>query len=118
MDERRQLPRWQVKKEAKVWLPQRQGFSHCVIEDINLKGMCASFDRQLPQEQPLNMSLSLDDNFDFMKVEVNLPWVKEEQGRYVYGMFFNKISEQDKDRVYQYISDNCSGQFKEKWWGV
>ena len=25
MDERRQLPRWEIKKEAKVWIPQNAG---------------------------------------------------------------------------------------------
>ena len=52
MDEHRQLPRWQVKREAKVWLPGMQEFSHCIIEDINLKGMRASFDKRLPKSGP------------------------------------------------------------------
>ena len=116
MDERRQLPRWQVKKEAKVWLPQMQEFSHCIIEDINLKGMRASFNKRLPQEQPVNMSLGLEGNFDLMKLEVDLPWVREDQGRYVYGISFSKIGELDKDRIYQYITSHCSEQFKDKWW--
>ena len=49
MDERRQLPRWEIKKEARVWMPQSQGFSHCIIEDMHLKGMCISFNKPLPQ---------------------------------------------------------------------
>ncbi len=118
MDERRQLPRWQVKREVKAWLPQMQEFRHCIIEDINLKGMCASFSKRLPPEQPVSMSLSFENDFNLMKVEVNLPWVKEEQGRYVYGMSFNKIMDADKDRIYQYISNYCSEQFREKWWAV
>lgn len=118
MDERRQLPRWQVKREAKVWLPQMQEFSHCIIEDINLKGMRASFNKRLPQEQPVNMSLDLEDNFDFMKLEVNLPWTKEEEGRYVYGMAFSNIADNNKDKIYKYVNTNCYDQFKNKWWAV
>jgi hypothetical protein len=116
MDERRQLPRWEVKKEAKVWLPQMQEFRLCIIEDINLKGMCVSFNKQLPQEQPMPMSLGLEDGAELMKLEVDLPWAKEEQGRHVYGMFFSKIGEVDKDKIYQYINDHCSNQIKDKWW--
>ncbi len=116
MDERRQLPRWQVKRETKAWLPQMQEFSRCIIEDINLKGMRASFTQRLPQEQSVNMSLDLEDKCDFMKLEVSLPWVREDQGRYVYGMSFNKIKDSDKDRIYQYISSHCSQQLKDKWW--
>ena len=81
MDDRRQLPRWQVKKEEKVWLPQIQECSHCIIEDLNLKGMCASFNKRLPQDRSMDMSLDLEDEFDFMKLEVNLFWVREDQGR-------------------------------------
>jgi len=118
MDERRQLPRWEIKKEAKVWLPQTQEFSHCVIEDLNLKGMCVSFNRQLPQEESMNMSLALEGNFDLMKMEVQLPWAKEDQGRFVYGMSFSKVTDIDKERLYRYIINNCYEQFKNKWFGI
>jgi len=116
MDERRQLPRWEVKQEAKVWLPQMQEFRHCIVEDINLKGMCASFNKRLPLERPVSMSLGLVDNFDLMKIEVDLPWAKEEQGKFVYGVVFSKINEIDKDKIYQYINSHCGEQFKDKWW--
>ena len=41
---------------------------------------------------------------------------KEDQGRYVYGLSFSKIEDDDKDRIYQYINTNCYDQFKDKWW--
>jgi hypothetical protein len=116
MDERRQLPRWQVKREAKVWLPEVQEFSQCIIEDLNLKGMCVSFNKRLPQDRSVNMSLSFEGKYEFIKLEVNLPWIKEVHGRYVYGMSFNTIMDSDKDKVYKYITSHCSKQFKDKWW--
>jgi len=114
--ERRQLPRWQVKREAKVWLPQTQEFGLCFVEDINLKGLRASFNKRLPQEQTLKLSLVLEDNSDFMKIEAQIPWFKEEQGRWVYGLSFSKIMEWDKDKIYQYINTYCYDQIKGKWW--
>ena len=116
MDERRQLPRWGVKKEAKVWMPQTQGFSQCVIEDMHLKGMRVSFNKQLPAQEPMRMSFAIGDNFDPIKIEAQIPWAKEDQGRYVYGLSFSKIAENDKDRIYQYITTNCYDQFKKNWW--
>ena len=116
MDERRQLPRWQVNRQVKVWLSQMQEFNQCIIEDINLKGMCASFDKQLPQERPVYMSLGLEDDSDIMQLEVNLSWSKEDQGRYVYGLSFIKIAEHDKNKIVHYINANCCYQFKKKWW--
>ncbi len=118
MDERRQLPRWEIKKEAKVWMSQTQGFSHCIIEDIHLKGMCVSFNRPLPQQGPVKMSFAIGDNFDLIKIEAQIPWSKVDQGRYVYGLSFNKIADTDKDRIYQYINTNCYDQIKNKWFQV
>lgn len=117
MEEQRQLPRWEIKKEAKVWIPLTQGFSSCMVEDMHLKGMRVSFDRRLPEEKSVRMSFALGDNFDFIKIEAEIPWMKVYQDRYVYGLSFSHIAEDDKDRIYQYINTNCYDQFKDKWWG-
>jgi len=116
MDERRQIPRWEIKKDAKLWFPQTQDFSLGIIEDIHLKGMCLSSTKPLPKEDPLRMSFALGENFEFIKVEAQIPWFKEIQGHFMYGLSFSKIADRDKDRVYQYICTNCYDQVKNKWW--
>lgn len=117
MDERRQLPRWEIKKEAKVWMPgEPANATHCMVEDMHLKGMCVSFNRQLPQQRPVRMFFVLGDNSDPIKIEAETPWMKEDQGRYVYGLSFIKIDDEDKDKISQYINTNCYDQFKNKWW--
>ena len=116
MDERRQLPRWEVKQAAKVFMSQTQEFSHCIIEDMHLKGMCVSFNEQLPQERPLRISFAMGDDFDFIKVEADVPWKKEEQGRHFYGLSFSRIDDENKDRIFQYINTNCYDQMKNNWW--
>jgi c-di-GMP-binding flagellar brake protein YcgR len=118
-------------------MPQTQGFSHCVIEDMHLKGMRVSFNKPLPRpthaedphrlpslaedshrsQEPVRMSFAMGDNFDFIKIEATIPWTKEEQGRYVYGLSFSRISDEDKNRIYQYTNINCYDQFKNQWWG-
>jgi hypothetical protein len=115
IEERRSLPRWEVKKEAKVWIPLTQGFNHCIIEDMHLKGMCISFDKRLPHQKNIRLSFAIGDNYDFIKIEAEIPWKTQEQERYKYGLSFNSISETDKDKIYQYISNNCYNQFKNKW---
>jgi c-di-GMP-binding flagellar brake protein YcgR len=119
MDERRQLPRWEIKKEAKVWIPLTQGFSECMIEDMHLKGMCVSFNKRLPHQENIRMSFTIGaDNYDFIKIEAKIPWMKENQGRYAYGLSFSRIGDEDKDRIYQYINANCYDQIKDKWWAA
>ena len=117
MDERRQLPRWEIKKEAKVWVQgELTNDRHCIIEDMHLKGMCVSLDKQLPQGQPVRMSFAIGDDFDPVKIEAEMPWVREDHGRYVYGLLFTQVTEDGKDRIDQYINTNCYDQVKNKWW--
>lgn len=116
MDERRQLPRWEIKKETKIWESQAQSFIHGIIEDMHLKGMCLSFEKQLFQNDIVNLSFALGEGFDLIKIEGKIPWSKQKDGRHLYGISFNKIAEHDKDRIYQYISTHCAEQFKSKWW--
>ncbi len=116
MDERRQLPRWEIKKEAQVWIPLTHGFNHCIVEDMHLKGMRVSFNKQLPHQKNIRMSFSIGDNYDFIKIEAEIPWMKEDQDRYVYGLSFSKIDDVDKDKISQYINTHCYDQFRNKWW--
>ena len=116
MDERRQLPRWEVNKEVKVWMSQTQDCTQCILEDIHLKGMRVSFNERLPQQESVRMSFSLGNNGDPIKIEAKIPWSKEERGRHVYGLSFTKIDEGDKDRLSEYIITNCYDQFRSKWW--
>lgn len=117
MDERRALPRWEIKKEVKVWIPMIQGFGHCTLEDLHLKGMCLSFGKRLLSQDKIRMSLALEEDYDFIKVESDIPWMKEDQGRFIYGLSFNSISDFDKEKISKYIQTNCYEQLKNKWWG-
>jgi len=116
MDERRSLPRWEINKDSKAWLPPTQTFNHCKIEDLHLKGMCISFDKKLQIEGPMRMSMTIGEGFDFIKLEAQVHWEKQEEGRFIYGMSFIKILDEDKDRIDRYIQANCYDQVKEKWW--
>jgi c-di-GMP-binding flagellar brake protein YcgR len=62
------------------------------------------------------MSFVLGDDFEFIKIEATVPWSREGEGCYVYGLSFSKIDDRDKDRLYQYINTHCYDQIKDKWW--
>jgi c-di-GMP-binding flagellar brake protein YcgR len=116
-NERRQIPRLEVKKEVKVFMQQMQALSDCIIEDMHLKGMSVSFNERLPHQQAMEMSFAIGEKSGFIKTEVRIPWEKEEQGRYVYGLAFSKIADMDKEKVYQFINTHCNDQLRKNWWG-
>jgi c-di-GMP-binding flagellar brake protein YcgR len=116
MIERRQLPRWEIKKEAKVWMSPMFNSMHCIIEDMHLKGMCISFSRRLPPLETVKMSFTIGNDSDLIKIEARIVWVREDQDLYKYGLSFNRIDDEDKDRIYQYINNNCAEQFSNNRW--
>ena len=116
MDKLRELPRFSIKRKVKVCIPQTDGLNRCVIEDIHLKGMCVSFKKRLPLQQSVTMSFTTGDFFEPIRIEAQILWENENQGRYVYGLLYTKISDYDKDRVYKYLNAIHYDQFKDKWW--
>ena len=115
MQERRELPRWRIGKQAKVVLNSAQDPRDGYIEDMNLKSMRVSLPEPLPQDHPVRLTITLTDDFD-LNVEVQVRWVKEEIQRYVHGLSFSFIMDGDKDKIYQFVSRNCFKQFKDNWW--
>ena len=115
MDGRRELPRWKVMKQVNVTFQDSDRLSGCVLEDINLKGMCLSLTEKLPQDRVVKIGLELSSEVN-IEVYVQIPWIKKMVGHYTHGMAFNRIMDEDKDKLYQYINNHCSQQLKEQWW--
>jgi hypothetical protein len=91
MDERRAILRREIRKEAKVWMPHGPGVKHCIVEDMNLRGMRVSFDRRLLRQHAQRMSFAIRDNSEFINTEAQILWTREERDRYIYGLAFNKM---------------------------
>lgn len=115
MNEHRRLPRWRINEPMKVQFHDRYEFSDGMVEDINMKGMCLSLPARLPQHRPVSLQLHLNKR-NRVLVSVDIPWVKEEEGRYLHGVEFKHVLEQDKEMIYQYISDRCMKQLEAGWW--
>lgn len=117
MDERRQIPRWQIGKQVECCLQDSIWLEDCHLEDINLKGLCVSLPRQLPQGQAFKVSIGLKEDFN-LDLGIRLCWNKQEKGRHFYGASFEYIADKNKENLDQYLSKHCLKQFKEKWWSI
>jgi|GEM_PF-4372715 len=112
--DRRQLPRWQIGKEARISLEDSGEFGYCHIEDMNLKGMCLSLPEEIKIDGPVHMTIAFPDNLDF-EVEAEIPWARQGKEEYLYGLSFSRIKDTDKDRIFKYINSTCAPQFKARW---
>ncbi len=114
MNDRRQVQRWQIRKEVKLAFEGVEGVSTCCVEDINLKGMCLSLEQRLPQDRDIKIALVMDDGLD-INIEVRIPWVREQNGRYIHGMSFTRIRDNDRENIYQYVNSRFPDLFRQSW---
>lgn len=115
MDSRRRFVRWQVNQPAKVKLEGAEVFASCAVKDVSLKGLQIFFGIKLTVDTFLRLNLVLADEYAF-DVEVWVVWHRAIEGRNVYGLYFTKIKDVDKEKIYQFIRRYFPGQLTQQWW--
>jgi hypothetical protein len=99
---RRQFPRWQINRPAKVQLEGAVVFAPCEVKDINFKGLTIALKIRLRRDAYIKFKLALSDEH-IIDVESWLVWHKSVAGINIYGLYFTKISEQDKEKIYKFV---------------
>jgi len=115
MSERRNCFRWQIDRQAKVKLEGAECFSDCHIKDINLKGIQVSSRKKLPRDTFIKLSLCLDENCA-INIEAWVVWHKIIDGFNLYGLYFSRIHDSNKEKIYQFIFRNFPEQVSRCWW--
>jgi len=116
MQERRRFVRWQVNREARVQLEGAVASTTCTVHDISFKGARISLAQKLPKDMPHRVSISLCDEFACLSVEVWVIWHKTIMETNVYGIYFIKIKDSDKENIYKFIRKYFPAQINKQWW--
>lgn len=111
----RRCVRWQINKRAQIELAG--AFTDCVVLDMGFSGARISLERKLTHDAflKLNINLSADLNF---QVEAWVAWHKAREGINFYGIYFAKIRDADKERMFKFIRNNFPQQINKEWWKV
>ena len=115
MSEHRRFPRWQINQQAKLKLERAVEDVFCQVKDINYKGMRVVLGAKLPQETAFRLSLSLSGNCTF-DAEVWVAWVKVINGINHYGLYFSKIRDADKEKIYDFVNVHRPNVIIQNWW--
>jgi len=115
MSEHRRFPRWQINQQAKLKIEQAVEEVFCQVKDINYKGLKVVLGAKLPQGIAfrLNLKLSGDCTFD---AEVWVAWVKAVNGVNHYGLYFSKLKDADKEKIYRFIHAHLPDELANNWW--
>ncbi|MBN2831412.1 MAG: PilZ domain-containing protein [Candidatus Omnitrophica bacterium] len=115
MNERRKLARWQVNQHAAFKIGQAAKELLCRIKDINSRGVRITLNAKLPDDKALKISLQLSEN-STVEAEVWVAWRKVVNGINHYGLFFTKMKDADKDKIYKFIKMYGTNGLGQKPW--
>ena len=113
--EERRLSRWQIGCQAKVKLEGAEDFADCHINDINFKCLRIILKQKLPTDTFLRLTLCLTEDCS-VSAQVWVVWHKTLTESNVYGLYFSRIADTDKEKIYKFMLQNFPRQVYNRWW--
>jgi c-di-GMP-binding flagellar brake protein YcgR len=115
MNDRRSFVRWQINKDVKVKLEGAEAYADSKVMDINLKGVRLCQKQKLPLDNFLKMVIMLSEEWR-IEVEAWITWHKVVDEHNIYGLYFEKIKDRDKESIYRFVYKHCPGEMRRRWW--
>ncbi len=115
MNDRRKLTRWSTNREAKIKLEGAEAFIEAHLLDINFRGIQISLRPKLPKDTTLKFKLVLAGGFD-LDVEGWIVWHRTVSGHNVYGIYFTKLKDPDKEKIYKFVYKHVPHEISKQWW--
>lgn len=115
MQVKRRFNRWQLNKEAKIKLAGAQNFISCIINDISFMGAKITLPIKLPPDTFLKLTIVLSETY-VLDVEVWVTWHKTIDGHHIYGLYFTKIKDPDKEKIYRFVYQCMPEEIQKRHW--
>lgn len=115
MSDKRFSSRWNINWQAQLQLEGARTPVKCVVKNINFKGMQISSFLRLPRDAFLKLSIIMNEGF-CLDVEVWVAWHKRVDTSNLYGLYFRKINDTDKERIYRFIFSSFPAELSRRWW--
>ncbi|MCX5710269.1 MAG: PilZ domain-containing protein [Candidatus Omnitrophica bacterium] len=110
----RKLHRWQIDRPAKIRLEGDEVWAGCIVSDLSFTGCMAAVTIKLPKDNFMRAEICLSDDC-ILDVEAWVVWHRPVDGHNVYGLYFTKITDKDKEKIYKFIQRNYPDQLHAKW---
>lgn len=115
MIEQRRISRWGIGREAKLKLYGAYVFANCYLQDLSNKGAQVALKIKLPQGVFFKFHLGLSDDIT-LDVEAFVIWHKSITDNNIYGVYFSKISDTDKAKIFNFLRRDFPAQVDQRWW--
>ncbi|PIP20866.1 MAG: hypothetical protein COX40_02465 [Candidatus Omnitrophica bacterium CG23_combo_of_CG06-09_8_20_14_all_40_11] len=115
MEERRRFVRWQVNRQASVKLRDQDNPFDCKIKDIGLKGLRIYSPQELKKDSNLALSIALGYELS-LNIEASVAWNKAVGADNICGLYFTRIRDIDKEKIYEFVRKNFPEQIEQQLW--
>lgn len=115
MQIQRRFVRWQIDHPAKVKLEGAEAYMQCQVKNISLKGFQMALGLKLEEDKFWKMHLMLREGL-VLEVEAWIVWHKILGSVNIYGFYFTRIKDNDKEEIYRFIRSNFSRELNKQWW--
>lgn len=113
---KRQIARWQIEQQALVCPEAGLGLNYaCQINDISFKGLKIILREDLRPDTYLTLSVRLSEDFTFT-AQAWVVWQKKLGENNIYGLYFSKIKDVDREKIYQFMLRFFPHLIYNKWW--
>lgn len=113
--EQRGASRWHIERSAQLKLEGAVAPADCQVKDISFKGLRMVFRQKLATDTFVKLSICLDQEC-ILNIEVWVVWHKIVMDTNVYGLYFTKIQDSDKNKLYRFIQANFPQLLRQQWW--
>ncbi|MCX5696799.1 MAG: PilZ domain-containing protein [Candidatus Omnitrophica bacterium] len=111
---RRRFIRWRVGHEIKLSVEDSPVPVSCQLDDISLKGIRLSLGIELKENRAVRLRFEFSEEF-ILDVEAWVAWHKMEGGFHSYGLYFTRVTDQQKEKIYQFIRRYFSEEITRRW---
>ncbi|TAM40295.1 hypothetical protein EPN54_02725, partial [bacterium] len=121
MQDHRQAIRWRANWQAKIKLENAESgaakdFTNCLIYDITLRGLRVCLPEKMEVDTSVKFSLVLSEDCTLENLEAWVAWHKAADGNHFHGLYFTKISDPCKEKLYRFTRNNFCEQINKQWW--
>lgn len=115
MQEKRRYRRWEIEKTAQCRF-QEKALS-CSLGDISLKGVRILLKAtEVELGQSCDLTITIIGELEPMNISCDIAWQKKVDRDIELGLYFTRIRDKDKERIFQYVFDHFSQQIITQWW--
>ncbi|MDD5561631.1 MAG: PilZ domain-containing protein [Candidatus Omnitrophica bacterium] len=121
MQDHRQAIRWRANWQAKIRLEAAESgavkdFTNCLIYDITLRGLRVCLPEKMEVDTAVKFSLVLCEDCHLEGLEAWVAWHKAADGNHSYGLYFTRINDPCKEKLYRFTRENFCEQINKQWW--